>query len=339
MLTRVSGLPSLSIVVPVYNEPDWIGRSTQATARAVEAAGLEDVEMVIVDDGSGAPTQAALAALELPFPLRVLRQENAGRFAARRHGISEARGELVLMIDARVMMDPQALAFIAEHWHPDRAVWNGHVDIEMTGNPYARFWDTLTQAAFAEYFGDPRTTSFGLEEYDRFPKGTTQFLAPREWLLEIIDGFSSHYADLRHANDDTVMLRTLAGRQRINISPGFRSTYHSRTNLRGFLKHSFHRGTVFFDGFSGSDNRFRGVLFALFPASLAGLVIAARRPRLGLAGLAAVPIAAATLAATRWKRPWRHVLAFAGLSPAFGVTYVAGIWRGAALALRDRRSK
>lgn len=332
------GLPSLSIVVPVYDEPDWIGRSMQATARAVQEAGLDDVEMVIVDDGSGPATQAALDALELPFPLRVLRQDNAGRFAARRHGISEARGELVLMHDARVLLDPQSLAFVTEHWDRDRAAWNGHVDIDMAGNPYARFWDTLTQAAFAEYFGNPRTTSFDLESYDRFPKGTTQFLAPRDWLLEAIDGFSSHYADLRHANDDTVMLRTLAARQPINISPGFRSTYHSRTNLKGFLKHSFHRGTVFFDGFSGSDNRFRGVLFALFPASLAGLVVAVRRPRLALAGLAAVPFAAAALAGARWRRPWRHVLAFAGLSPAFGITYVAGIWRGALLAARDRRS-
>lgn len=329
-------LPSLSIVVPVYDEPDWIARSTRATATAVAQAGLEDVEMVIVDDGSGPETQAALAALELPFPLRVLRQENAGRFAARHKGISVARGELVLMVDARVLLDPQALAFVAEHWTPERSAWNGHIDIDMAGNPYARFWDTLTQAAFAEYFANPRTTSFDLESYDRFPKGTTQFLAPRDWLLEAIDGFSSHYADLRHANDDTVMLKTLAAKQPINISPGFRSTYHSRTNLKGFLKHSFHRGTVFFDGFSGSDNRFRGVLFALFPASLAGLLVAARRPKLALTGLATVPVAAATLAATRWKRPWRHVVAFASLSPAFGVVYVAGIWRGALLALRDR---
>ena len=47
-------------------------------------------------------------------------------------------------------------------------VWNAHVDIEVTGNPYARFWNVLTEIVFREYFARPRTTSFGPREFDRF---------------------------------------------------------------------------------------------------------------------------------------------------------------------------
>ena len=64
-------------------------------------------------------------------------------------------------------------------------------------SPFARFWNVLTYSAFADYLDDPRTTSFTLAEYDRYPKGTGHFLAPRAWLREAIAGFDSHYADSR----------------------------------------------------------------------------------------------------------------------------------------------
>lgn len=333
-------LPSLSVVIPVFNEPEWIGRTVTALADSVRAAGIDDGELVVVDDGSAAPTQAALAALDAaPMTLRVVRQDNAGRFAARANGIRAATGSLVLLIDARIALDADALRWVSQAWTPDRAVWNGHVDIDKDGNPYARFWDTLTTAAFRDYFLEPRTTSFGLEDYDRFPKGTGHLLAPRALLLEALEGFRSHYEDLRFSSDDTHMLRHVAGRQPINISPRFRSTYRSRTNLRQFLRHAHHRGTTFFDGFARRDSRFFGVLVAIFPASLAAPLMALRRPRAALAALAAVPAAAFTVATLWLRRPWRDAVAFGALTPPFALVYVLGVWRGALLWLRARASR
>lgn len=328
--------PSLSIVIPVFDEPDWIGRTVGAAAVAARSSGFEETEIVVVDDGSGPATGAALAALDPAIPLRVLRQENRGRFLARKAGIEAARGELVLLLDARVTLAPDSLRFVAGQVAEGRRVWNGHCMIDASSGPYARFWDVLTRAAFPEYLADPRPVSFGADEYDRFPKGTGHFLAPRARLLEAIDGFSSHYEDLRFVSDDTHLLRAIAEHEPINLAPGFASTYHSRTSLGPFLRHAAHRGTTFVDSFGRPGTRFFGLVLAAPPLSLIGALVALRAPRVGAAGAAALA-AAGTGFALRIGRPAREAAGFGALVPPFAVAWAAGIWRGAWLALRRKR--
>ena len=152
--------------------------------------------MVVVDDGSPEPVR--LPPVD-PARVRLLRQENRGRFEARRTGIEAAAGDYVLLLDSRVTLDPDGVAWVADRVAAGEHAWNGHCLMANTESPFARFWNVLTHAAFADYLDDPRTTSFGIEEYDRFPKGTGHFLAPRAWLLEAIAGFSSRYEDSRFA--------------------------------------------------------------------------------------------------------------------------------------------
>ena len=326
----------LSVVIPVYNEPDWIARTVGDLRTALgRSPWADDHEIVIVDDGSSQPTQDALAALD---GVRVIRQENQGRFGARVTGIRAAQGEDVLLLDSRISLHPDALAWVAPRLGEGRRVWNGHCLIDTEGNPFATFWDVLTRAAFAEYFADPRETSYGLEEYDRFPKGTTHFLAPRRYLLDALESFESRYEDLRNANDDTLLLRHIAGRERFNIAPQFSSLYRSRTSLKPFLRHAHHRGVVFFDGFARPGTRFFPVVVASFPGSLLGLLVAARRPRLAVAGGAAVAVAGAGLAARKGAGP-REAAIVGALMPPFAAAYQAGIWRGALLALKAKRSR
>jgi hypothetical protein len=101
------------------------------------------------------------------------------------------------------------------------------------------------------------------------------------------------------------------------------------------MKHTLHRGTVFVDGFGHRGTRFFPVVVAVPPGTVAGLVVALRRPRLALAALAAA-VGAGTAVARRQRRPWREALGFGALVPPFTVVYTAGIWRGIALALRGR---
>lgn len=328
---------TLSVVIPVYNEPRWIGTSVADVCAAIANAPFRDPEVVIVDDGSGPETVAALEALDPPVPLRVIRQENAGRFAARRTGVEAATGDLVLLIDSRVSIRPDALAFVAGRLPDDGTppIWNAHVDIDLDGNPYARFWNVLTEAAFAEYFANPRTTSYGLEDFDRFPKGTTCFLAPREDLLWAMGRFSSHYADARDANDDTILIRSLAERARINISPGFSCLYRARDSGGKFLRHTHHRGIVFVDGHLRRGARFAPAIIAFLPASLAAAVLAVRHPRAGAAAVAAAPLAAGAVGVAL-HRPRADVAALAALGPVWAAAYGTGVWRGVLKALRAR---
>lgn len=321
--------PTLSVVIPVFNEPDWIGRSVAAAEAAIAASPFE-AEIVVVDDGSGQATRDALATLG--DRVRVITQENRGRFLARRAGIEAATGELVLMLDSRVLLEPDGLRWVAGQVEQGRRVWNGHCMIDDSSGPYARFWDVLTRAAFPAYLSNPRHVSFGPEEYDRYPKGTGHFLAPREYLLAAIEGFESHYDDLRFVSDDTHLLRDVAGREPINIAPGFASTYHSRVSLKPFLKHAMYRGTTFLDSWGRPGARFFPVVAAAFP----GTFVALRFPRLTVAGATSLVFAGTAFAAVKADRPPKEALRFGALMPPFAAAFLAGLWRGAILAARKR---
>ena len=111
-----STLPAgtLSIVIPVFNGEGWIGACVRHLVRAVEVAGVAEAQLVVVDDGSTDGTVEEVLATEWPFAggMHLHRQTNQGRLAARRAGLELAANDVVLFIDTRVFIDPDALAFV-----------------------------------------------------------------------------------------------------------------------------------------------------------------------------------------------------------------------------------
>jgi glycosyltransferase involved in cell wall biosynthesis len=317
----------LSIVMPVFNEASQLPETLDALLQALDGSGF-DAEIVLVDDGStDGSAEVAVNAVGGRIPLRVLRQRNVGRFDARRAGLTAAANDCVLLLDGRVQLDRGALSYVRERVEAGADVWTGHVDIDAAGNPYAIFWKLIAELGWSDYFGDPRETSFGLEDFDRFPKGTGCFLAPRRLLLDALAAFRSRYADLRHANDDTPLLRWIAERTRINVSPRFRSTYRPRLTLEAFLRHSFHRGLVFLDGHGRRESRFFPAAVAFYPASALLLTAAARKPAVLPLSLLGVSTAAAGFGVLR-KRDSTEIASLALLSPVYAVAHGAGMWRG-----------
>jgi hypothetical protein len=326
--------PTLSVVVPVHNEAPDLPETIGALLGSLNG-GEFDAEVVLVDDGSTDDGAAVVRhAVETRAPLHILSQWNRGRFEARRIGVEAARGEWVLLLDGRVRIDGGALRYVHERLGDGRDVWTAHVDVEDDGNPYGTFWRLLAELAWSDYFDAPRDTSFGADDFDRFPKGTTCFFAPRALLLEAIGAFESKYEDARHANDDTPMLRWIAERRPINVSPGFRCTYRPRGDLEAFLRHSLHRGVVFVDGHGRPESRFFPAVVAFYPASLALALAAVRRPFAIGSAAAAVSLAAAALGLARGRTRF-EIASLAALAPLYVAAHGAGMWRGLALWARN----
>ncbi|MGI8792437.1 MAG: glycosyltransferase family 2 protein [Acidimicrobiales bacterium] len=328
---------TLSIVMPVYNERSWVQRSIPAVLAQAAAADLASVEAIIVDDGSTDGTSEVLDELAEVHPIKVVHQPNGGRLAARHAGLELAGGDMVLFIDSRIIMRDGALKFACEQVAQGRRVWNAHVEIE-TGNPYAAFWDGIARVAWADYFSAPRTMSYGLDDFDRYPKGTTCFLAPRDLLVQGMSSFTTFYADVRNANDDTTVIRHIAANESIWLSPDFCVDYTGRDSAQKFMKHANARGTVFVDGHLRKGGRFTPVILSFFPASLAALVVVIRRPQLIPVGVLGIVASAAAMAKFKGL-PGRLTRPVAMLAPAFAVAFGAGMWRGLLLAIQARACK
>ena len=116
-------------------------------------------------------------------------------------------------------------------------ILNGDVSVELN-SPYAQFWDTLTTFGWREYLTNRRPVSFGLDDFDRFPKGTGMFLAPREvWIEAYADSGLDEAPPGAVVSDDTRLLRALAAKHRIWLHPEFegstsRRAHPSRSSCR-----------------------------------------------------------------------------------------------------------
>ncbi len=331
--------PTLSVVVPVYNEAPHLAQTIDGIVEAVQQTDF-DADLVVVDDGStDQSTEAAAAALGGRLPLAVVSQPNRGRFHAVREGLQRAKGRYVLVLGARVRLRPGALAFVRERQQAGELVWTGHVHIHTEGNMYGTFMNVITEIAWRDYFDDPRPLNFGLEDFDRYPKGSGCFIAPREVLLEAFDATPTRYADARFANDDAPMLRRIAAVQPIHLAPAFASDYVPRATLRTFIRHSIHRGTVFLDGHGRRESRFFPFIAAFYPLSAGLVAVMPFRPRLLPVTVAAVSLSAGTVAASA-RRSRSEVMTVAALAPLWAMALGAGLWRGlgmiTAKRLRDR---
>lgn len=87
----------ISVIIPAYNYAHLLPRALDS----VLAQWAEDIELLVVDDGSQDNSAEVLAEYQVRHPqLQVVHQANAGAAAARNHGIRLARGRYALLLDA-----------------------------------------------------------------------------------------------------------------------------------------------------------------------------------------------------------------------------------------------
>ena len=113
-------MPSLSLVIPAYNESERLPETLRTIAAYLGACPFEEVETIVVDDGSRDGTARAAAAIgpeleSVRSPLRVLRNEgNRGKGYSVRRGMLAARHDWILFTDADLSAPIAELERLAE---------------------------------------------------------------------------------------------------------------------------------------------------------------------------------------------------------------------------------
>jgi glycosyltransferase involved in cell wall biosynthesis len=100
--------PSISIVLPLYNEAPHVAELYRRTVETLDAAGL-DFELICVDDGSLDGTFAELEKLHAADGrVRAVRlKRNFGQHAAMHAGLVRARGDVLVTMDGDLQNAPE----------------------------------------------------------------------------------------------------------------------------------------------------------------------------------------------------------------------------------------
>ena len=91
-------LPTISVVIPAFNEEDLIGRAIDSVLRQT----IPPLEIIIVDDGS-TDTTGDIVKSKYVAPIGVVKyiyQNNRGLAAARNTGIAHSKGDFVAFLDS-----------------------------------------------------------------------------------------------------------------------------------------------------------------------------------------------------------------------------------------------
>jgi len=106
----------VSVVIPVFNEEATVGNVVTRTKKTLEQLGVS-YEILVVDDGSD--DRSADIAQELKA--RVLKKAHQGKGFALRSGFRQAKGELVVTLDADGSHQPEEIPLVLRYIREGKA--------------------------------------------------------------------------------------------------------------------------------------------------------------------------------------------------------------------------
>ncbi|MCM5553605.1 glycosyltransferase family 2 protein [Pleomorphomonas sp. NRK KF1] len=192
--------PRLSIVVPCFNEQDGLDEFVRRMVLAATEAVGQDYEIIAVDDGSSDATWDLITAhsCDLPNLIGVRLMRNYGHQMAATAGLSVARGERVLLIDADLQDPPELLLLMtpimdrgADVVYGQRSSRAGETRFKLvTAAAFYRLLGRLTSVPIPKDAGDFRLMSrrvvdilLAMPERDRFIRGMVSWVGGRQVAL------------------------------------------------------------------------------------------------------------------------------------------------------------
>ncbi|WP_404189587.1 glycosyltransferase [Streptomyces tauricus] len=115
----------VTVLVPAYNEEAGI----EATLRSLLASDYPRLQIIVIDDGSKDRTAELAENVGDPRVL-VIRKANAGKAAALNTGLEHARHDLLVMVDADTVFEPDAVHHLVQPLaHPAVGAVSGNTKV------------------------------------------------------------------------------------------------------------------------------------------------------------------------------------------------------------------
>jgi hypothetical protein len=155
--------PEISVIIPSFNHEAFVGAAIESAL----ADDRDDLEVIVVDDGSTDGSRERLSAYRANARVRLHLQENRGAHAALNRGCELANGRLIFILNSDDTFDPRRIEVLARRLddNPDAvlaASWIEIVDADGAHLGTKQAWHTLppwpapTSGPFLTALGDPR---------------------------------------------------------------------------------------------------------------------------------------------------------------------------------------
>ncbi len=153
----------LSVIIPAYNRANLV----RGTIDSILSSGQDELEIVVVDDGSTDQTPDVVRPLGPP--VRYLRQDNQGLAAARNNGFKASCGKYVAFLDSDDFWLPNAVPVLVRQLdeHPDVPFLFGDASMGSPETGFVSFVDRFGGDAFRNL--PSREVAPGVRRFDREP--------------------------------------------------------------------------------------------------------------------------------------------------------------------------
>jgi glycosyltransferase involved in cell wall biosynthesis len=267
-------MKKISIVIPVYNEENFISGTLESIS--LISYPLDDYEVVVVTDGCTDGTVPAVK--KFPFVRLVELDKNIGRYAARKTGAEAARYPNILFIDSRAHVDPNILSVIDQA--NAQVIQGVNFDIENPGL-FETFYKSVRRKVFSKHYANSsQIKELNKDNFDSLPKGTNVFFVKKDLLFQAYEDLSG--VDMSgDSSDDTKLIKTIVQRTPAIIHPDVKIIYFYRKSFLANASHLYgFNATSFIDYYFHPSQKYFWLVIILPLLALFGV----------LAGLLFIPL-------------------------------------------------
>ncbi len=229
-----SGLPFVSVIIPVRNESEFVEASLSSVVR--QDYPHDRLEIWVADGAStdGTVEIVERIASEVDIPVKVLPNPKKVAPAALNLAISRSRGDIIVRVDGHCQIEPDYVTECVKYLVEGRA--------DGVGGPI----ETIGEGGVAGAIAMAMSSGFGVggsafrtvKDREMYTD-TVAFPAYTRKIIELAGPFNEEL--VRNQDDEyNYRIRKLGGR--ILLSPKIRSRYYSRSTFRSLWRQYYQYG-------------------------------------------------------------------------------------------------